>query len=159
MIGSDALSNRTLGSLRSGFPRERSIIRELFEVESALRRMTVEAVDVREINDPATQLSEGLYLSYHHHCRTKNGASKNPEDVTNYSFERSPLIYLDCNGYRYIQPYDPAWITTNTAQATVREGSCILAGIAIVKSIDHSRKQVIASPLTFGIPDMFDLFG
>jgi hypothetical protein len=155
IVGTDALSGHTLTLLERGFPKGRAIIRELVEVESALRQMTIEAIDVRDINDPAHQLSEGLLISYHHQCRTKNGTSESTDDVRNYSFERSPLIYLDCNGYRYIQPYDPDWITTNTAQGTVRMGSCKLAGIGIIKVIDHDKRHTIASPLTFGIPDLF----
>jgi hypothetical protein len=109
------------------------------------------------ISDPANQLIEGLPFSYHHQCRTRNGANENRSDVKNYSFEKSPLIYLDCNGYRYIQPYDPYWVTTDTAQSTLRMGSSKFAGIGIIKSVDHARKQVIASPLTFGIPDLLGL--
>ena len=107
LIGNDALSNSSRGTLKNGFPRDGMIVRELIEVENALRRMTVEAVDIQEIDDPATQLSEGLFLSYRGGCRTKNGSSENPKDVETFSFDRSPLIYMDCNGYRYIQPYDP----------------------------------------------------
>lgn len=156
IVGNDALGGDTLASLENGFPKGRAIIRELVEVENALRQMTIEAIDVRDINDPANQLSEGLLISYHHQCRTKNGVPKSINDVTNYSFERSPLIYLDCNGYRYIQPYDPDWLTTNTARGTVRMGTCKLAGIGIIKAVDHESKHAIASPLTFGIPDFFE---
>jgi len=85
----------------------------------------------------------------------KNSSPKKAKNVADYSFEKSPLIYLDCNEYRYIQPYDPNWLTTQTAQASVRSGSCKLSGIAIVKSIGHDKKQVIASPLAFGIPDLY----
>lgn len=159
IVGSEAISEFTSSSIYSGFPRKGLIVRELVEVENALRQMTIEAVDVREINYPAAQISEGVCISYYHQCRTKNGASENPRDVTTYSFAKSPLIYFDCNGYRYVQPYDPVWLTTNTARGSVRSGSCKLAGIAIVKSLNHAEKQIIASPLTFGIPDMLGMYG
>jgi hypothetical protein len=158
IVGTDVLSAETLEVIEQGFPRDGMIVRELVEVQSALRRWTVEAVDVRELVKPESQLAEGLMISYHSYCRSKNGSSQNPDDVTNYSFAKSPLVYLDCNHWRYVQPYDPIWLTTNTAIGTVRRGSCTLAGIAIVKCVDRRKKQVIASPLTFGIPDIFGVF-
>lgn len=158
LVGSDALSASTLASLDRGFPKSRNIIRELVEVEQALRKLTIEAVDVQEIDDPSNQLVEGLVVSYHRQIRTKNGDSTDPNDVRTFSAKSSPYIYLDCRGYRYIQPYDPIWLTTNTAHGTVRRGMCKLAGIAIIKSVDHRNKQVMATPLTFGIPDMFGFY-
>jgi hypothetical protein len=158
IAGPDVLSARASEALVQGFSKDRTVLRELVEVETALRQMTIRAVDVQEIAEPARQLSEGLVISFHCRCRTKNGGSERPEDVTNFSFERSPLIYLDCNGYRYIQPFDPMWITTNTARSSVRSGSARLAGIALVKDVDHAKRVVVASPLTFGIPDISGLF-
>jgi hypothetical protein len=155
LAGANALSSETQRCLANGFPREGMIIRELVEVERLLQLLTVKAIDLRELDEPENQLIEGLPISYHHLCRTKNGASRDPNDVRNYSFEKSPLIYLDSHGYRYIQPYDPIWLTTNTAHGRTREGSVKLAGIAIIKAIDHTKKQVIASPLAFGIPNLF----
>jgi hypothetical protein len=118
--------------------------------------MVVNAIDVREIIDPFKQAPEGLFISYYQMCRTKNGGSENPNDVTSYSFDRSPLIYLDSNGYRYVLPYDPIWLTTNTATGTVRTGVSRLAGIAIIKVIDRARKHIIATPLLFGIPSLMN---
>jgi hypothetical protein len=89
-VDHNALSIYTQKSLSNGFPREAAIIRELLEVETALRRTTIEAVDLQEINDPATQLSEGLFVSYRGMCRTKNGASENPKHVETFSFDKSP---------------------------------------------------------------------
>lgn len=157
LAGSNALSPSILASIASGFPKDRMIVRELVEVENALRNLTIQAIELRELTDPSSQVKEGLAVSYHQHCRTKNGCSSDPADVTNYSFDRSPLIYLDRNGYRFIQPYDPRWVTTRTAQAALRAGSRIMAGIAIVKEIDCDSRQVIATPLAFGIPQMPDI--
>jgi len=156
LAGDGALSPSTKLKLRSGFPRGETLIRELVEIENTLRQMSIRAVDVKEIDDPKSEVQEGLVICYHQRVRTKNAASKDVADVQNYSFARSPLIYLDSHGYRYIQPYDPVWITTSTAQGTVRSGNCMLAGIAIVKAVNHADREVIASPLTFGIPNLFD---
>jgi hypothetical protein len=96
------------------------IVRELVEIEGALGRLTVLAMDLKELDSPTTQVEEGLFISFHQSCRTKNGKTIDVSDVTNYSFERSPLLYSDEREYRFIFPYDPAWITTRTAAATVR---------------------------------------
>lgn len=37
----------------------------------------------------------------------------------------------------------------------MRSGTVMLAGIGIVKRVNHGNKQVICSPLTFGVPDIF----
>lgn len=79
MVGNDALSSGVQESLRTGFPRGRAIIRELVEVENALRRMNVRATDVQEIDNPAAQLFEGLIISYHHQCRTKTAVPRKPK--------------------------------------------------------------------------------
>jgi hypothetical protein len=65
------------------------------------------------------------------------------------------LIYFDVQGYRYVQPFNPIWVTAGTAQATVRQGYVKLAGIGLIKTVDHTKKVVIASPLAFGIPNLF----
>lgn len=155
LVDNGALSNSTQRLLKNGFPRDGMICSALDEVVNTLRQMTIEAVDIQEIDYPANQLSEGLLVSYRGACRTKNGASEDPKHVETFSIGKSPFIYIDCHGFRYIQPYDPVWSTTRTAQSTLRSGACTLAGIAIVKSIDLDKNRVIASPLTFGIPDYF----
>lgn len=150
-----AISRSTLDSLAKGFPTDRFILNELNEVVHALMRATIEAVDVDELKEPDQQLREGLTISFYGHVRAKNVHQENSDYIQNYSFEKSPQIYMDRNGYRYIFPFDPAWLTTNTARNI--GGSCTLAGFGIVKSIDHSTKRVIATPLSFGIPSFFEL--
>lgn len=59
--------------------------------------------------------------------------------------------------FQCAERYDPRWVTTRTAQAALRAGSRIMAGIAIVKEIDCDSRQVIATPLAFGIPQMPDI--
>jgi hypothetical protein len=150
-----AISRSTLDSLAEGFPRDRYILNELLEVVLALRRATIEAVDVDEIKSPAGQLREGLTISFYGHARAKNAHQVNRDHIQRYSFEKSPQIYVDRNRYRYVFPFDPAWLTTDTALNI--GGSCTLAGVGIIKSIDHSARAVIATPLAFGIPSFFDM--
>jgi len=148
------LSKSTRSALKNGFPQDRSIIEELIEVGLVLRHLNIKAVDVRDITDPTQQLMEGMAISFHQKCRTKGGASENPEDVKNYSFDRSPLVYVDSSDYRYIFPYDPIWVTTGTAHGTMRYGNVKLAGLGLIKIIDHDNKQVIATPLVLGLPNI-----
>lgn len=158
LAGAEAVSGQTLNALDDGFPRGRSILSEMLETRRALQLANITAVDVLAITEPSKQLADGLVISFRETCRTRNGANENRNDVANYSFNRSPLVYFDASGYRYIHPYDPRWLTTVTAQATMRSGTTTLAGISIVKSISHQQRQVICSPLVLGIPDVLGFF-
>jgi hypothetical protein len=155
LVGDDVISDAALDSLKDGFPRGRAIIRELGEVSSALRLLTLRAIDVRDVTNPESQLAEGLPIYFYQACRTKNSSSENPIDVKNYSFEKSPLLYTKSNGYRYVLPYDPIWLTTSTAHGTMRQGNLRLAGIGIIKAVSHSKSEAIATPLALGIPNPF----
>jgi hypothetical protein len=157
LVGSEAISEHSHEALQDGFPG-RSIVEELVETRRALQLANITAVDVAAITRPAEQIVDGMVLSFRETCRTRNGANEDVADVTTFSFERSPLVYFDACGYRYINPYDPRWVTTNTAFGTMREGSVTLAGISIVKIIRHSEKQVICTPLVLGIPDVLGFF-
>ena len=112
LVGERAFSRQTLDALKSGFPDNRAIIEELVEVNNVLRQLSISSIEVEEIDKPIEILTEGLPISYFRNCRTKNGGSTDPKNVRQFSFEKSPLIYFDCKGYRYIQPYDPIWLTT-----------------------------------------------
>lgn len=154
-----ALSPETRTMFNKGFPDDGYIAPQLYEVSVALRRLSIKAVDIEQLLKPDTQVEEGLVVSFYRKCRTKNGANTNKRYVENYSFEASPLIYTDAHDYRYVFPYDPVWLTTTTARATVRQGTAQLAGLGIIKNVDREAKLIIASPLTFGIPDLLGLFG
>jgi hypothetical protein len=149
-----AIDQVTLEALERGFPTDRFILRELHDVQTALRQLSIVAVDVKEITAPSSWLSEGLTVSFFQRVWIKNARSHDKRYIQSYSAAKSPQIYLDSNGYRYIFPFDPIWLTTSTAHSI--GGSEKLAGIGIIKSIDHSAKRVIATPLTFGIPNLFD---
>lgn len=154
IAGAGAFTRETLKALEHGFSRGRFMLVELNEVEHVLRRAGLEAVDIREVRDPANQLLEGLTLSFHQGVYAKNAHSENLRYVRSYSFDNSPQIYLSARQYRYVFPFDPAWLTTNTAQNL--QGRTTLAGVGVVKTVDHLAKQVIATPLAFGIPSMFE---
>ena len=155
IAGKQAFSGQTLDALQNGFPRGRSIIRELYEVDTVLRQASILAVDVEDLVKPDEQLLEGLTIYFYRQVWAKNAQSSDIRYVRDYSFKRSPQIYFDSHGYRYVFPFDPLWLTTNTAQCL--GGSTMLAGIGIIKSIDHTAKCAMATPLTFGIPNVFEL--
>jgi hypothetical protein len=155
IAGTDTIHPDILDELRDGFPRGRFIVRELLAVENALRHASIKAVEVTEVTDPASVIREGLTISYYGSVWAKNVHSDDARQVQQYSFEHSPQIYTDKHRYRYIFPFDPAWLTTNTARNI--GGRCTLAVIGMVKSVDHDKRLIIATPLTFGIPNLFDL--
>lgn len=153
-----ALSPEVLHTLKSGFPERGLIVRPLLEVSNSLRQLSIKAVDVEQLLKPEDQVGAGLVISFFRRCRTKNGSNTDALFVEDYSFDKSPLIYTDANSYRYVFPYDPVWLTTSTARASMRQGTVQLAGLGIVKNVDHVNKTVISTPLTFGIPDLFGMF-
>lgn len=154
-----SLSPETAAALNGGFPTDRFIAHELHEVAIILRRLSIKAIDVQQLLRPFEQIEPGLPISFHRVCRTRNGAQHDLTAVENYHFEKSPLIYFDMFGYRYIFPYDPIWLTTTTAKSDVRSGTCTLAGISLVKRVDHSARHIVCSPLAFGVPDVLGIFG
>jgi hypothetical protein len=154
IAGQGAFSAETLAVLQSGFPRGRQIIRELIEAESTLRQSGIRAVDVEELLEPQSQVLEGLTVSFHRRVWAKNARSTNVAHVRDYSFKHSPQLYFDSHRYRYFFPFDPIWLTTNTAQCM--GGSLTLAGLGLVKSINHEARHVFATPLTFGVPEFFE---
>lgn len=154
-----ALSPETRTMFNKGIPEDGFIAPQLYEVSIALRQLSIKAVDVEQILQPEAQLREGLPISFYRTCRTKNGAKNHKRYVEEYSFDTSPLIYTEANGYRYVFPYDPLWLTSTTARASVRQGTAQLAGLGLIKAVDYDAKLVIASPLAFGVPDLLGLFG
>lgn len=158
-LSSDALSPEAAKSLKNGFPERGYIYPELQEVKFILRRLAIKTIDVEQLLQPSLQVVEGLAISFYRSCRTRNAAETHIEAVQNYSFEKSPLIYCSAHRFKYVMPYDPAWVTTNTAVATMRSGNTTMAGIALVKEVNRTDMTAICTPLTFGVPDLLGLFG
>lgn len=153
-IGHEAVDPSLLDDLADGFPRGRMIVREIVAAREALLRARVAAIDVEEIGDPATLLQPGMHISFHRSCFTRNGNNVSMEDVRSFNYDRSPLLHFRSGGYRYLFPYDPKWLTSNTAHVHVRSGNHKFAGIAVVRDISHTSKQAICSPLMFGTPNL-----
>lgn len=158
-LSADRLSTNAVEVVGQGFPDNGYIAPELSEVGVILRRLSIKAVDVEQLLRPECQVREGLVMSFYQRRRTRNGAQSDPSTVRNYSFSKSPLIYLDAHNFRYVFPYDPIWLTTNTAKSDVRSGTTTLAGIGIVKRVIPAQNTAICSPLAFGVPDLLGLFG
>lgn len=149
-----SLSPKTASLFSAGFPASGYIANELAEVSAAFRRLSIRTVDVDVLLQPEVQVREGLPISFYRGVRTKNGAASDLDAVENYSFDFSPLIYFDMNGFRYIMPFDPRWATSTTARGTLRSGNCTMAGIGIVKSVNHEEKSAICTPLVLGAPNL-----
>jgi len=151
------LSEETSRKLHNGFPRNEYIYEYLSEVRLILRRSSIYAVDIEQLLFPKKQAREGLIVSFSRGVRTKNGKNTTHDDVARYDFNSSPLFYTDLYGARYIFPYDPKWLTTTTAMASMQSGNITFSGIGLVKINSESAKEIIVSPLTFGVPDILGL--
>lgn len=148
----------TMDRVRDGFPGG-EILDILLAAQMVLRNLTVRAVDVEQLVRPADQVAAGMAVAAWRGFRTKNGTTDTVRDVANYSFDRSPLVYTKAHGWRYVFPYDPRWVTTMTARASMRAGRQTLAVLGIVKDADVAAQVAVCTPLAIGVPDLFSLHG
>ncbi|MCP5265136.1 MAG: hypothetical protein H6934_03450 [Burkholderiaceae bacterium] len=96
----------------------------------------------------------GLIAKFDQRFRTK-GLGKvltNGFSGFNGDLSKDPHIYTDCNGYKFVMPIDPRWLTTTTAGVHLSSGQGVFSGLCIVNSIDYAKKHVLCSPLLVGHP-------
>lgn len=96
----------------------------------------------------------GLIAKFDQRFRTKglgkalmNGFDGFVGDLSKY-----PNIYTECNGYKFVMPLDPRWLTTTTAGVHLSSGQGVFSGLCIVNSINDIKKIVLCSPLIIGHP-------
>jgi hypothetical protein len=93
----------------------------------------------------------GVLVSFEGRFRTKNGPksrdASHPIDMTN--LETAPHIYARESGTKFVLPYDPRFLTTNTAVAEMSAGQIRVGGFGIIKR--KSAGEVCATPLFIGL--------
>tara|TARA_R110000868_G_scaffold411694_2_gene707597 strand:+ start:6552 stop:7484 length:933 start_codon:yes stop_codon:yes gene_type:complete len=164
MLSSGDFPERLVHVLGDGFPTQGMIARELYTLEKAIQSAMVEAVPLEHVTPPSDDII-GCVVSFFQNCRTKNGViDKNEIDgrwIREFDDKKSPHFYIKIGETKFIFPYDPRWITTNTAYSEFRSGTRKFAGIGIVKHVSDDLSGVIVSPLLVGLarhPSMDDFF-
>ncbi|MEO1242767.1 MAG: hypothetical protein AAFX54_12735 [Pseudomonadota bacterium] len=151
----EPLSEEVMQTLNDGFPTQGMIIRELVSLEKAIASADVSAIPIEDIV-PASEEIIGCTISFHRSCYTKNGMfDKDNFDlstVRNFDPKKSPHIYTKIGTTKIILPYDPRWVTTNTAYSDFRSGHTKFAGLGIVKRVSLDASQIVVSPLLIGLP-------
>ncbi|MEX2163166.1 MAG: hypothetical protein WD823_02830 [Sulfuricaulis sp.] len=135
---------------REGVPREGWIVRELLELERAIVGLEFPALSWQEttatIEDPI-----GMLVSFEGRFRTKNGpkSREQPKQLDMTNLKTAPHIYASQRGVKFVLPYDPRFLTTNTAVVEFSSGQVQVGGFAIIKKV--TEKEVWATPLFVGL--------
>ncbi|MCP1538408.1 hypothetical protein [Methylorubrum extorquens] len=132
-------------------------------VEGAIARSSIQAIDIDDIL-PVSDEFIGQIVSFNKNCFTKNGVDAgsvvSPKLLAKFDARKSPHFYIKSGSSKIIFPYDPAWVTTNTAYCDFTSGRVRFAGLGVVKRIDYSENQIFVSPLLVAFPrnDFMDAF-
>jgi len=101
-----------------------------------------------------TDADIGLIAKFEQRFRTKGlgKALMNGFNGFTGDLNKDPHVYTECNGYKFVMPIDPRWLTTTTAGVHLSSGQGVFSGLCIVNSIDEAEKTVLCSPLVIGHP-------
>jgi hypothetical protein len=133
-----------------GIPDDGVIIRELVALNRAIKELEFPAIDWKEavaaVSDPV-----GMLVSFEGQFRTKNGPkSREPSNVTDMTnLEMAPHIYTKQMGMKFILPYDPRFLTTNTAVVEFSSGQIRVGGFGLIKR--KLTDEIWATPLFIGL--------
>jgi hypothetical protein len=135
----------------------------LHTLRRQLQRSSIQAIDIDDIL-PVSDEFVGQIVSFNKNCFTKNGVDAgsvvSPKLLAKFDARKSPHFYIKSGSSKIIFPYDPAWVTTNTAYCDFTSGRVRFAGLGVVKRIDYSENQIFVSPLLVAFPrnDFMDAF-
>jgi hypothetical protein len=126
------------------------IVRELVTLERAIKALDFPALTWQEtvkiVSEPV-----GMLVSFEGRFRTKNGPKfRSPAkqvDMTNLKV--APHIYAKEGATKFILPYDPRFLTTNTAVVEFSSGQIQVGGFALIKRA--STNEIWATPLIIGL--------
>ncbi len=134
----------------NGIPGDGFIAPELNRLKQIISRMRFPAMDWQEtidlIDDPT-----GMIVSFEGQFWTKNGPrgrrDREERDLSDYKI--APHVYSKRGSIKFILPYDPKYVTTNTATVEFNNGRIRIGGFAQVKF--KSGNEVVASPYIIGL--------
>ena len=123
---------------------------ELLSLRRAIGRIRFPALDWRDVielyDDPT-----GILVCFEGQFRTKNGptdrADRPKRDFSDY--HKAPHVYAKNGLNRFVMPYDPRYVTTNTATSEFNRGTIRIGGFAHIKFRDGN--DIVATPYVIGL--------
>ena len=118
----------------------------------AIDRLHPNAIPLESL--PIEERAIGSISSFTRRFRTKNVGKSLDRAWKGFTgtLSKDPHIYTEHDGYRFVLPIDPCWLTTSTAGVHLSSGQGTFAGLFCVNSVDHDNKHVLGSPLVLGHP-------
>jgi hypothetical protein len=135
---------------QDGIPSDGIIARELYDLERGIKMLEFPALSwqtvVQTVQDPV-----GMLVSFEGRFRTKNGPKFRayPAQVDMTNLKTAPHIYAKEAGLKFVLPYDPRFLTSNTAVAEFSSGQMNVGGFALIKR--RLPDEVWATPLFIGL--------
>lgn len=133
-----------------GIPSDRFIVPELVALSRAIEALEFPALDWKE-TDAAVSDPVGMLVSFEGRFWTRNApkSRKHANDVDMANLEVAPHIYTKGGRVKFILPYDPRFLTTNTAVVEFSSGQMRVGGFALIKK--KLAKEIWATPLLIGL--------
>lgn len=133
-----------------GIPSGRYIYDDLLQLRRSIRSQGFVGLDWTEASSLLDDVA-GAVVRFEGVFFTKNGVTNANNRYSPYTgdLKRGPLVYSKAGDLRLVLPYDPRFLTTNTAVVEMRAGRVRLGGFAQIKYKDGS--DVIASPYFIGL--------
>lgn len=130
-------------------PSHGLIIEELVKMERAIAATEIPAYDWKDVADNIEDPT-GMLIRFEGRFWTKNApARRSPKvEAAFSSISKAPHIYAKHKGVKLVLPYDPRFITTNTAFVQLSSGCIKVGGFAFVRSKEGD--VMVASPLFIG---------
>ena len=133
-----------------GIPGDGYIAPELLSLRRAIGRIRFPALDWRDVielyDDPT-----GILVCFEGQFRTKNGpkdrADRAERDFSDY--HKAPHVYAKNGLIKFVLPYDPRYVTTNTATSELNSGTVGIGGFANIKFRDGN--DIVATPYVIGL--------
>lgn len=106
-------------------------------------------------------LKPGDLLVFNRRVHTLNGPAPRENQPLTNDLRKDPLIYIKKGGVRIVMPYDPQYVTTDTAYSEFSAGATQMVGLCVIKRRAHRndpphnpklpKAQYVATPLLLGI--------
>ncbi|MGO9397308.1 MAG: hypothetical protein ACLP19_05600 [Xanthobacteraceae bacterium] len=137
---------------QDGIPADRFVVPEMVALGRAIEALEFPALSWQE-TIKTMQNPIGTLVSFEGRFRTKNGPKSRSAresiqvDLTN--LKTAPHIHTKDGSMKFILPYDPRFLTTNTAVVEFSSGQMKVGGFAIIRKITGD--EVCATPLFIGL--------
>jgi hypothetical protein len=137
---------------QEGIPRDRFIVPEIAALGTAIEALEFPALSwqetIKTMQDPI-----GTLVSFEGRFRTKNGpksrSARESSQVDLTNLKIAPHVYTRDGSAKFILPYDPRFLTSNTALVELSSGQIKVGGFAIIKKIRGD--EFWATPLLIGL--------